>query len=1241
MKKYFIVSIVLFLYSLVSAQVDFIGHRIDPTMGDASYIRSADLDGDGDLDVLTSAFQDNKFKWYKNDGNQVFEEYDIISSIAYISRFFVVDFDADGDMDIVASVTYEDKIVWLENDGNENFTLIDIATGIDRVESIYVEDVDGDNDLDVVSVSFDDDKVTWHKNDGNQIFTSQVIASDMDGAIDVVVKDLNSDGYMDILVANKLAKTVVLFHNLMGTFFEFELINNIKVTSIAVGDLNGDDFLDLIVSSWVDDKAYVYKGYQAQLGSTGYQLKETFLINDWVRRAEIIDINGDGNNDFILGGKNNGFDDHFYWYENTDSSAFTYQSHYIGEYTGYVRSLHVADFDNDSDMDIIYCEMMGLSLWKENDGSQNFSTETISGWEVFISDACEADFDNDGLMDIISASNHYLDTAHIVWRQNLGDNTYYDSVLFGVDPISSLAVKDLDGDLDEDFLYLSNQGEYRMLTWRENVNSSNFIVHEIDTVDLYNTELSIIDLDGDNDQDIVSYNYLGDKVYWYENDGFQNFILDTFNMGAVYNLGLKLSDIDSDGDIDILSRLSGSNQVICLVNDGSQNFSLDTLAEFTEYPTGLETEDMDADGDIDFLVCVEGLEQVSIFVNDGNQNFVESVVSDSIPYAEKIQAKDINGDGEMDIVLTTRKTGADTSSTNLYYLEHIDSLSYELYPIGNKRFSSKRVIIEDMNGDGDLDISFLYGGLYLYENLSIHNYAVVNASPFVDENSNGLYDSTEVALYNAPLILSPGNFYQLSNGNELLFYIDQAGQYELNLNLDTTFWEPVDSLNRILQINPSNFQDTTLNIGVSPLNDLLIETDITDTRPRCGRTILHRLSVENLGSRLDQGLIQYDLDTLLTYNSSIPNPDSISGHSFWYTIDDLPPSHVKTIKMKVDVPISMDTVLSTMNVTTDTGSVVLLGSEDLNEIIRCSYDPNDKQVFPNYSEEGYTLANDELEYLIRFQNTGNDTAFIVEVIDTIDIGLDLNSFSLVANSHPVVVHLDTISREVRFLFENINLTDTVTNEIESQGFVKYKIRTVDSLVSDDIIENTAHIYFDGNSPITTNTTQNTVFDCADLGTSISIDFNTSSFDVSMDEPYLNKAVWTWNGDTIHTGLDGFSYQPGSNGVQELAVHLANDLCSFDTSYSVAVTGIGIGEYEGTSDIVVYPNPTTGKVGISLGAESEEVLVRILTLTGQLIAEHTFEAGESIELELNGIEGLYFLEIINEMGTIERVKVVKK
>ena len=179
-----------------------------------------DIDGDGDVDVLSASARDDKIAWYENDGDENFTLRVIVDNtndtpegadLAY--HVYALDVDGDGDVDVLSASVYDDKIAWYENDGEENFTLRvivddtnDTPEGADGAYSVYAVDVDGDGDVDVLSASGNDDKIAWYENDGDENFTLRVIVDDTsdtpegaDSARSVYALDVDGDGDVDVL----------------------------------------------------------------------------------------------------------------------------------------------------------------------------------------------------------------------------------------------------------------------------------------------------------------------------------------------------------------------------------------------------------------------------------------------------------------------------------------------------------------------------------------------------------------------------------------------------------------------------------------------------------------------------------------------------------------------------------------------------------------------------------------------------------------------------------------------------------------------------------------------------------------------------------------------------------------------------------------------------------------------------------------------------------------------------------
>ena len=249
-----------------------------------------------------------------------------------------------------------------------------------------------------------------------------------------------------------------------------------------------------------------------------------------------------------------------------------------------------------------------------------------------------------------------------------------------------------------------------------------------------------------------------------------------------------------------------------------------------------------------------------------------------------------------------------------------------------------------------------------------------------------------------------------------------------------------------------------------------------------------RIRLKNTGpeAMADSAAFRIYLDGELAYHS---NYQLSAGDSLILSV----PSLGKTLRTEADLTaFHPDKTMNTVTVEgcggseTTTISTGLVNSysqndeEDAFELscspIVDSYDPNDKQVVPTgIREEHFTQEESELEYTIRFQNTGTDTAYTVVIVDTLSEHLDLSTLRLGVASHPVEWTLS--GRGVPVLtwrFNQIDLPDSNRNEPASHGFVKFKIAMKKELPRGTMVANQAGIYFDYNSPIITNATFNTV-----------------------------------------------------------------------------------------------------------------------------------------------------------------------
>lgn len=226
----------------------------------------------------------------------------------------------------------------------------------------------------------------------------------------------------------------------------------------------------------------------------------------------------------------------------------------------------------------------------------------------------------------------------------------------------------------------------------------------------------------------------------------------------------------------------------------------------------------------------------------------------------------------------------------------------------------------------------------------------------------------------------------------------------------------------------------------------------------------------------DAVLLIIDETNLLESDSSLIIPVTGNGSTYTLLAEQVPDAPGLSVPM---------TVVEACGENSTGGFSINLGSQfpldDYNPFvdIDCpvavnSFDPNDKQASPTgYGEENYILEDTPIEYLIRFQNTGTDTAFTVIIRDTLDPWLDVATFEKGAGSHPYDLELS--GRGVlSFTFNNIMLPDSAANQAASNGYITFRIRPRAAIAKGTVIRNDAAIYFDYNPPIITNETFHTI-----------------------------------------------------------------------------------------------------------------------------------------------------------------------
>ncbi|MDA3816649.1 MAG: T9SS type A sorting domain-containing protein [Prolixibacteraceae bacterium] len=445
----------------------------------ASSTYSADLDGDGDMDVLSASSDDDKIAWYENtDGAGTFSAQKVITTDADRARsVYAADLDGDGDMDVLSASYWDDKIAWYENlDGAGTFSAQKvITTEANGAGSVYAADLDGDGDKDVLSASENDAKIAWYENlDGAGTFSTQnIITTNADGAMSVYAADLDGDGDKDVLSASCWDDKIAWYENLGGggSFSSQNVVSGFKeiidsnvvgAGSVYAADLDGDGDMDVLSASSSDDKIAWYENLD---GADTFSDQKVITTNAaGASSVYAADLDGDGDKDVLSTSEN---DAKIAWYENLDGAG-TFSAQKViatDEYVGY--DVYAADLDGDGDTDVLGSETHGNLGWYENlNGEGDFSSSNTIDDEVWgLESVYASDLDNDGDLDVLAISR---EMSRLNWYENSnGNGVFSDRKIIDHEyGLTSLFVADLDGDGDTDVLSASDEGE---IAWYENL----------------------------------------------------------------------------------------------------------------------------------------------------------------------------------------------------------------------------------------------------------------------------------------------------------------------------------------------------------------------------------------------------------------------------------------------------------------------------------------------------------------------------------------------------------------------------------------------------------------------------------------------------------------------------------------------------------------------------------------------------------------------------------------------------
>jgi len=349
----------------------------------------------------------------------------------------------------------------------------------------------------------------------------------------------------------------------------------------------------------------------------------------------------------------------------------------------------------------------------------------------------------------------------------------------------------------------------------------------------------------------------------------------------------------------------------------------------------------------------------------------------------------------------------------------------------------------------------------------------ITGTAYYDSNNNGC-DTLDPVLPNLKIKIERDTTHYFNIANN-------SGNWSISLTEGSYWLTPIIPNQEYfivqppeLIISPNTTSDTVIqNFCIrpkEPFSQMNISILPLSPPARPGFNASYKIIFENTGNKIINGTLQFFYEeALLDYISASNTPDQIAAGTIKWNFSNLLPFEKREIIITLNVNKPTDTPAVNAG---DKLTFIASTSESnfkLETAVVGSYDPNDKTclqgdlVHPD-------LIGKYVDYIIRFENTGNYAAENVVVKDIIDPKLfDISTLQITASSHEMFTRME--GNKVEFIFENIQLP---FDDANNDGYIAFKIKTLPTLVLGDTLKNLADIYFDYNFPIRTNEAQSKV-----------------------------------------------------------------------------------------------------------------------------------------------------------------------
>jgi len=270
-----------------------------PVGSSTQSIEAADLDDDGDIDLVAASINILTIYVMLNDGYGRFRPAGTYMTGFRPMGIELADIDQDDDVDIIAAVNDDAEIVTFLNNGGASFTQSGNCPAGLGAASLCAVDFDGDGDLDVATGDYEADSISILINDGAGNYTLAYQKAAGDQPSDIIACDLDGDNDLDLAVSNRswrTARTISLYFNDGNGLFGDQVIYDAYgyPSGIACGDLDTDGDLDLVVCEGnYSDGILVYMND----GGGNFDPYVAYLVDQTPHDLSISDFDGDGHLD--------------------------------------------------------------------------------------------------------------------------------------------------------------------------------------------------------------------------------------------------------------------------------------------------------------------------------------------------------------------------------------------------------------------------------------------------------------------------------------------------------------------------------------------------------------------------------------------------------------------------------------------------------------------------------------------------------------------------------------------------------------------------------------------------------------------------------------------------------------------------------------------------------------------------------------------------------------------------------